>query len=318
MMSFVRTTGVLVPLALLGFITQGAACGGGSASETSGTGAGSTGASGPASSSGSGAGGRGAGLGGGGSGGASNTSTGTSSGTGSSSSTTSGGPCTGGATRPCYTGPNGTESVGACKPGTQICLGGVWEIGCNGEVTPTTEVCDDVDNNCDGNKDEGLTEPCYDGPAGTNGVGVCHAGVSTCVNGTFGSCVGEVKPSPEVCDDQDNDCDGVVDGITRSCYDGKAGTLNVGTCHGGLQTCTKGAFGGPCVGEVTPVAIDTFGCYDQDANCNGLDDCTETCPDQGCFACPAANQPCICKAKGQACTQDGDCCSESCSNHACG
>ncbi len=43
-------------------------------------------------------------------------------------------------------------------------------------------------------------------------VGACVQGEKTCVaGGTWSECVGEVKPSEEVCDGKDNDCDGLVD-----------------------------------------------------------------------------------------------------------
>jgi hypothetical protein len=55
----------------------------------------------------------------------------------------------------------------------------------------------------------GATTPCYSGPAGTEGVGICAAGVATCgAGGTWGACIGEVDPLPEVCGGPDSDCDG--------------------------------------------------------------------------------------------------------------
>jgi len=41
---------------------------------------------------------------------------------------------------------------------------------------------------------EGLTQSCYTGPNGTQNVGICHSGIQTCTNGTWGSCIGEVIP----------------------------------------------------------------------------------------------------------------------------
>lgn len=53
---------------------------------------------------------------------------------------------------------------------------------------------------------------CYDGPAGTAGVGICKAGTQTCSDDSWGDCVGQVLPGSEVCDDKlDNDCDGRTD-----------------------------------------------------------------------------------------------------------
>lgn len=53
--------------------------------------------------------------------------------------------------------------------------------------------------------------PCYGGPAGTEGEGVCAAGVSKCGDdGTWGPCEGAVVPSAELCANAaDEDCDGL-------------------------------------------------------------------------------------------------------------
>ena len=57
------------------------------------------------------------------------------------------------AVRDCYTGPEGTQGVGACSDGTQQCIGEIWS-DCDEETRPTMEVCDDsIDNDCDGNTD---------------------------------------------------------------------------------------------------------------------------------------------------------------------
>ena len=110
----------------------------------------------------------------------------------------------------------GDTDVGECEYGTQTrtCNSqGQWGSygSCVGAVYPTTEICDGKDNDCDSSIDEGVTQPCYTGPAGTNGVGICHSGIQTCTAGIWGSCVGEVTPQEEIYDGDDNDCDGYVD-----------------------------------------------------------------------------------------------------------
>src|SRR5262249_8272738 len=66
------------------------------------------------------------------------------------------GPCASGAARACYTGPAPTRGVGACKDGKETCVAGTWGP-CVGDTKPGTETCNGVDDNCDGQVDEGCS-----------------------------------------------------------------------------------------------------------------------------------------------------------------
>lgn len=65
----------------------------------------------------------------------------------------------------CYTGPPGTSNNGLCLPGLWTCDAGLWGTfdqdgihhpgACADEVVPQAEICDGLDNDCDGKSDLG-------------------------------------------------------------------------------------------------------------------------------------------------------------------
>jgi uncharacterized protein (TIGR03382 family) len=192
----------------------------------------------------------------------------------------------------CYDGPPNTEDAGLCQGGTQYCDGGTFGP-CQGEVTPVYGLCDGLDHDCDGRADTcqactaGQSQPCYDGPAGTVGVGLCKAGIQTCVDGGFGACQGEVTPQDAGCDGLDHNCDGYPDlcqsctpGDSRPCYTGPAGTENVGICRGGTQSCDPSGKWGACNGQILPT---TEICDGVDESCSGVPDKNAPCsPGNSC------------------------------------
>ncbi len=148
-----------------------------------------------------------------------------------------------------------TRTCGECKDGRSSCVNGIWGR-CVGARKPQAEVCNRIDDDCDG-----IIDNVY-GRGSVEDTGCqCYAGG---------------RPVIERCNGIDDDCDGEIDeGVIECCDEGSARNcgIDVGKCKFGTQTCEKGRWGA-CTGEVPPELNDLC--------CNGIDDDCDGEIDEDC------------------------------------
>ena len=179
--------------------------------------------------------------------------------------------CQTGESRPC-----GPDPVGACRKGLQVCVDGTFEADCRFAVNALPEVCNAVDDDCDGLVDDGVTQTFYrdlDGDGfGSNAPG---ASQSACIkpsgfvstNTDCDDAAASINPSAsERCDSAnvDENCDGTANeacaclnpGMSQACCAGR-----------GSQTC-EARDGGSSLTACTVMAS-AESCNAVDDDCDG-------------------------------------------------
>jgi hypothetical protein len=153
--------------------------------------------------------------------------------------------------------------AGAIKP-TSLCVSGAWQPCTDATYAAYTPLyqaglessCDGKDNDCDGSTDEDFT---LTGPSGARyvgvgaacGVGACAGGLTQCKPDKTGTtCSSYGNAQPEVCNNQDDDCDGKTDAADAT-------DLVVND----TVTCEKQA--GACFGATKPASLCQNGAWAQ-------------------------------------------------------
>jgi len=160
-----------------------------------------------------------------------------------------------------------------CGSGTEQCFMGEWR-GCTAPQ-PQDEVCNNQDDDCDGETDEGLNIDADND--GHYSLDSCAAPHDDCNDSNP-----EVYPgheeSPGFCDGLDNDCDREIDEDCQ-CSPGpppqtQPCSTDIGECVKGNQTCQADGTWGECDG-VLPTDEE---CNNKDDDCDGTTDNVTTPP----------------------------------------
>ncbi len=209
--------------------------------------------------------------------------------------------------------------MGICRRGaTTVCSTNGNDVSCPVmAITPGVELCNGLDDNCNGMTDDGTVAGVGD-VCGVE-IGECRAGTFSCKSGKLECSTMMSMGSDELCDGKDNNCNGQADeGLgggecVPSTQPWTLAQLKTGECRVGTLVC-KGQVPLACEGAIGP--RDEI-CDGKDNNCDGVADegsdlcvagriclmakCQLLCQDSEfpCpvgFACDTASKPNICRS----------------------
>lgn len=154
-----------------------------------------------------------------------------------------------------------TCGEGVCENTVMNCLNGALQTCAPNWAKQIGEVCNGLDNDCDGMTDEDdsglpIATSCYTGSWDLVGTGVCKAGIRECISGQFDPvCKGQVLSSAEVCNELDDDCDGETDNTGAFIQCGE------GVCAHMVSGCVS------CIDPFQGATAEL--CDDEDHDCDG-------------------------------------------------
>lgn len=195
--------------------------------------------------------------------------------------------------------PQADNQVGVCTGTNKVCQGSLGWLEPNytqvSHFEPVEISCDGLDNNCNGEVDEGLMSPVAD-----NQQGVCGGAQKVC-GGPSGwlepdyNAIAHFETSESLCDGRDNDCDGFADNNLTA----PAAALSAGVCAGIQKTC------GGVAGWQEPTYALVPGYETVEVSCDGLDNDCDGQLDESLTLVPADKQSGVCNGMQKTCNGTG-------------